>query len=62
VDGWIIECADSWPQDGDSEGAVVWILVVARDPTGGFGPSRLSASSNVIFCLRQAVAFVVFVV
>jgi hypothetical protein len=30
VDGEIIECADSWPQDhGDSEGAVVWILLVA---------------------------------
>ena len=58
VDRRIIGCTDSWPQDGDSEGAVVGHRWLTMDPRQRFGPSRLSASSNVVFAfVRLPVCF-----
>jgi hypothetical protein len=75
VEGRPIDCADSWPLDGDCEGAVVWISLFApKNPpsisTSGLLPDPAGFYLTVspfclverptCLCLRQAVFFVLF--
>ena len=51
----MIDCADFWPQDRDSEGAVVEYRWLSVNPEV-FEPSHLSSSSNVSAYIRPAAA------
>jgi hypothetical protein len=47
VDGGTIECADSWPQEGDCEGAVVWILLVAPEEPGLYNNEGVASGIRI---------------